>query len=103
VFCLYHAAIIMGTVVLQKIYHENAAEIAKEVNDRIAEIESTMTINKPGGEINLLNDAAGKEYVKLGEDTLYVLDKAKQYFDVTIGPLVKAWGFYRQSEGSIEK
>ncbi|ABN51797.1 FAD:protein FMN transferase [Acetivibrio thermocellus] len=92
---------LMGTVVLQKIYHENAAEIAKEVNDRIAEIESTMTINKPGGEINLLNDAAGKEYVKLGEDTLYVLDKAKQYaeisngaFDVTIGPLVKAWGVF---------
>jgi len=28
----------MGTVVLQKIYHENAAEIAKEVNDRIAEL-----------------------------------------------------------------
>jgi len=59
VFCLYHAAIILpicmklrnfnGTVVLQKIYHENAAEIAKEVNDRIAEIESTMTINKPVG------------------------------------------------------
>jgi len=83
VFCLYHAAIILpicmnsgifnGTVVLQKIYHENAAEIAKEVNDRIAEIESTMTINKPGGEINLLNDAAGKEYVKLGEDTCMCL------------------------------
>lgn len=51
--------------------------------------------------MNLLNDAAGKEYVSLGEDTLYVLDKAKQYseiskgaFDVTIGPLVKSWGVF---------
>ncbi|WP_265444637.1 FAD:protein FMN transferase [Acetivibrio straminisolvens] len=92
---------LMGTFVLQKIYHENADAIAKEVNDRITEIEAAMTINKPRGEVNLLNDAAGKEYVSLGEDTLYVLDKAKQYseiskgaFDVTIGPLVKSWGVF---------
>jgi len=91
----------MGTVIIQKIYHKDADKIAKEVNDRIAGIESAMTINKSGGEINLLNDAAGKEYVKLGEDTLYVLNKAKQYgeisngaFDVTIGPLVKSWGVF---------
>ena len=92
---------LMGTVIIQKIYHKDADKIAKEVNDRIAGIESAMTINKSGGEINLLNDAAGKEYVKLGEDTLYVLNKAKQYgeisngaFDVTIGPLVKSWGVF---------
>ncbi len=92
---------LMGTVVLQRIYHKNAEMIAKEVNGRIAEIESVMTINKPGGEVNLLNDAAGEEYVNLGKDTLYVLEKARQYseisngaFDLTIGPLVESWGVF---------
>ncbi|HPD01673.1 MAG TPA: FAD:protein FMN transferase, partial [Acetivibrio sp.] len=92
---------IMGTLVIQRIYHKEADRIHGEVNERIAGIEAKMTINKPGGEINLLNDAAGEDYVVLGDDTLYVLDKARHFsdisngvFDVTVGPLVKTWGIW---------
>jgi len=92
---------IMGTVVIQRIYHKEAEKIGEKVKKRIAEIEAKMTINKPGGEINALNDTSGKDYVVLGDDTLYVLDKARHFsdisngaFDVTIGPLVKAWGIW---------
>lgn len=91
----------MGTVIIQRIYHDNAKEISTRVNERLEKIEADMTINKPGGDINLLNDASGKEYVNIGISTLYVLDKAKEYsqisngaFDVTVGPLVKAWGVF---------
>ena len=51
---------------IQRIHHNEAERISGEVNERIAEIEAKMTINKPGGEINLLNDASGEGYVVLG-------------------------------------
>jgi len=89
----------MGTVINQRIYADNAEEISRKVMERIRQIEDDMTINKPGGEINRLNDSAGTDFVKVSEDTLYVLEKAKKFseisngaFDVTIGPLVKEWG-----------
>lgn len=92
---------IMGTLVIQSIYHKEAERISGEANERIAGIEAKMTINKPGGEINLLNNASGEDYVVLGDDTFYVLDKVKHFsdisngaFDVTVGPLVKTWGIW---------
>ena len=94
----------MGTVITQKVYGENAEKAVEEVSARMKDIEARMTVNAPGGEINRLNEAAGKERVKLGSDTMYVLDKALKFselsmgaFDVTIGPLVKAWGIFTDS------
>jgi len=91
----------MGTIISQKVYGKNAKKASDEVADKIKWIESMMTINAPGGDINKLNDSAGGEPVKLDEETIYVLDKAKNFaelsggaFDVTIGPLVKTWGIF---------
>ena len=100
----------MGTVILQRIYHGEAKSISKKVMDRLGEIEPVMTINREGGEMNSLNQAAGSDYVKLSGETLYVLNKAKTYselskgsFDVTVGPLVKAWGIYTDNQRVPEK
>lgn len=88
----------MGTIIHQKIFGENADEAAEAVRKRLVDIESKMTINKPGGEINQLNEMAGTGAVSVSSDTAYVLSKACTYaemsggaFDPTIGPLVKAW------------
>lgn len=94
----------MGTVITQKIYGEKAKVAAEEVITKIRDIENRMTINTPGGEINKLNDLAGIRGVKLSKDSIYVLEKAKHYsrisvgaFDVTLGPLIKAWGVFTDS------
>jgi len=91
----------MGTVITQRVYGKNASEAVKEVADKLRQIETMMTVNAPGGDVNHLNSEAGKNSVKLSSETLYVLEKAKKYselsggaFDVTIGPLVKAWGVF---------
>ncbi|WP_010252421.1 FAD:protein FMN transferase [Acetivibrio cellulolyticus] len=91
----------MGTVITQRIYNKNGEEIGKQVMDRIKKIESDMTITKAGGEINKLNNASGTDFVKLNEDAIFVLEKAKEFseigqgaFDVTVGPLVKEWGIF---------
>ncbi len=92
---------IMGTVISQRVYGADAEAAMKAASARIKEIEGLMTINAPGGDINSLNEAAGKDKVVLKPETVNILATAKEYaqisggaFDVTIGPLVKAWGVF---------
>lgn len=95
---------LMGTVISQRVYGDNAQKAAQDVLDKLKEIERSMTIITPGGEINKLNSEAGKNWVKLSSETLYVLEKARKFselsggaFDATIGPLVKAWGVFTEN------
>ncbi len=90
---------LMGTVVSEKVYGQNARKASAEAMARIGEIENTMTVNAQGSQAEALNEASGKESVKLDSDIMEVLETAKKYsaisggaFDVTVGPLVKAWG-----------
>jgi len=94
----------MGTVITQKVYGENAKKAVDEVSEKLKQIESTLTINAPGGEVNKLNESAGKGSIQLSNETIYLLEKAKHFaelsngaFDVTIGPLVKAWGVFTEN------
>lgn len=92
---------LMGTIISVRVYGKNAQVAADEAMKLIAGIEEKMTINKPGGEINPLNEQAGKGMVKVSEDTMHVMETAVKFaklsegvFDVTIGPLVKEWGIF---------
>jgi len=89
----------MGTIITVKAYGKNADKAADKVINRISELERIFTINDTSGEIDALNGMAGIGEVQLTNDSIYVLNKAIEYaklsegtFDVTIGPLVKAWG-----------
>ncbi len=91
----------MGTIISQEVYGESADKAADEVMKEIARLEAEMTVTKPGSEIERLNQMAGRGTVKLGPDSFYVLKTAVRYgemsggsFDVTVGPLVKTWGFF---------
>ncbi|MDF2524376.1 MAG: thiamine biosynthesis protein ApbE, partial [Clostridiales bacterium] len=95
----------MGTIITERVYGKNAKEAAAEVMVKIQELENLMTINTAGGDANKLNEAAGKDKVKLDPETIYVLETAKKYselsqgaFDVTVGPLVKAWGIQTENQ-----
>jgi FAD:protein FMN transferase len=90
---------LMGTVVSVKIYGDNGQKSAADVFKRISAIEKMMTINASGSEIDKLNSAAGKNYVKLSPESIFVISTANKYsalcngaFDITVGPLVKEWG-----------
>lgn len=100
----------MGTVINQLAYGRHAKKAMNEVAKRIYEIESLMTINAPGGEINILNDAAGKEAVRLSPETFKLLEKSINFselsrgaFDVTIGPLVREWGIHTENPRILEE
>ena len=94
----------MGTIITQRVYGSAAEAAMEETAARIKAIENLMTINAPGGDINRLNEAAGKNAVALSAETINILATAKKYaqlsggaFDVTIGPLVKAWGVFTEN------
>ncbi|MHC1721493.1 MAG: FAD:protein FMN transferase [Clostridiaceae bacterium] len=90
---------LLGTVCTVTIYDNQSEETMKKVFDRIKEIDDRMSANKAGTEVDKIAEAAGKSYVKVSEDTFYVIEKGKEYseksggiFDISIGPLVKLWG-----------
>ncbi|MFZ3132028.1 MAG: FAD:protein FMN transferase [Desulfosporosinus sp.] len=91
-------AFAMGTVISQEVYGANSQKTSDEVIAKIKYLEALMTINTPGGDVNKLNDNAGKGYVELDPETMSVLQSARKIselsggaFDVTVGPVVKAW------------
>lgn len=89
----------LGTVCTIQLYDNQSEEVITKVFDRIKDIENKMSVNKDGTEADAIANAAGKSYVKVSDDTYYVIQKGKYYsewsegkFDITIGPLVKLWG-----------
>lgn len=65
---------------------------------RIQEIEQRMSVSIADSDISKINNAAGKEAVKVNSDTFYVIQKASEHgnitqgnFDISILPIVKLW------------
>jgi thiamine biosynthesis lipoprotein len=90
---------LLGTVCSIKIYDHQSQEVLTEAFDRVASIEDKMSANKEGTEVAAIASEAGKGYVKVSDDTYYVIEKGLEYskksagvFDISIGPLVKLWG-----------
>jgi len=90
---------LLGTICTIKIYDNKSEDVMTKAFNRIKDIENKMSVNKTGTEVDAIASAAGKSYVKVSDDTFYVIKKGKYYseksggvFDITIGPLVKLWG-----------
>jgi thiamine biosynthesis lipoprotein len=89
----------MGTIISQKLYGANSKKAANEAFEKIKYLEGIMTINETGGEINKLNENAGKgniavnaETIKVFESALKISDLSQGAFDITVAPVVKLWG-----------
>lgn len=88
----------MGTVVSISLYDKKDDKILEKAFNKVKQIESELSINKEGTEIDKVNNAAGKEAVKVSKDAFINIEKGLEYsnltegsFDITIGPLVKLW------------
>ncbi|MBS4538875.1 FAD:protein FMN transferase [Clostridium sp. D2Q-11] len=88
----------LGTIINISIYDEAPEGIFEKVFNRIEEIENKMSLNIEDSEINKINYNAGKDSVKVSQDTYNVIERGKFYsdkteghFDITIGPLVELW------------
>lgn len=77
---------------------DNAQSGLDAAIDRLKEIEQRMSATLPDSDISMLNANAGKQPVKVHEDTFYVIKTALQYskltdgaFDITTLPIGMLW------------
>ncbi|MCK4822143.1 FAD:protein FMN transferase [bacterium] len=97
------SSLLMGTVAEITVQHKDptvARKVIQHAFDEGKRIENLLSIYKKESEISMVNLKAGLEEVKVSEDSLYVIEKALYYselsdgvFDITVGPLIELWGF----------
>lgn len=102
-------AVEMGTLFRITLYarDEKLAEAASTAaRKRVAELNAALSDYLPESEINRLSSSSGKgRAVKVSDDLWNVLslsqriaEKTEGAFDVTVGPLVKAWRHTRRQQ-----
>jgi thiamine biosynthesis lipoprotein len=78
------------------------AETVEEVFEEIDRIDQQMSNYKPESELSQINRLAASEDVLVDPNLFALLRTSLRYsedtggaFDITVGPLMKAWGFFR--------
>lgn len=95
----------MDTVMTLKAYGPNAETAVKESFKRVDEIEQMASANIETSDVSKINNASGKEYVKVHPEIIKMIKTSIQYsklcegaFDITVGPLIKLWGIGTSNE-----
>lgn len=72
----------------------------EEALDEIERVEAQLSLYRPASEVSRLNARAAREPIRVTPNLFQLLQKARQFyretggaFDITIGPLVRCWGF----------
>lgn len=91
----------MGTIVEVALLGENqekAERAALQAFHEIRRIEQLMSPKIETGDVFRINQSAGKEWVEVSPETLYVVKKSIDIsvlseggFDITLGPLIELW------------
>ena len=95
----------MGTVFTVVAYGRDARTLAQVVNEAFEEIDrvdAQMSNYRPESELGGINRRAARQSVmveprlfQLIRDSLRYSEETGGAFDITVGPLMKAWGFFR--------
>lgn len=89
----------MDTAMVLSVYGENADKAAGDAEEEIYRLDSLLSRTNEASKVSLLNSAEGK-MVPVGEEICNLIQTAGTYtdltggaFDITIAPVVTAWGF----------
>ncbi len=81
---------------------EPLRRIAGEAFAAIDDLESRVSARRPGNQVSAVNCEAGRQPVRVAPDVLEMVlfadrlwEETVGAFDITVGPLLDAWGFYR--------
>ncbi|WP_434798344.1 FAD:protein FMN transferase [Terrisporobacter vanillatitrophus] len=98
---LHQKNFFFNTKVFQKISTENvdAELILRKSTEIMKNLEILLSFYNDNSDVSRINKNAGKDFVKVSEDTFEIVKKSIYYskltnglFDITIAPLVKMWG-----------
>jgi thiamine biosynthesis lipoprotein len=97
----------MGGVYTVVVYGPDRTRLEAAVNaafDEIQRLDELLSNYKPTSEWSEMNRLAGTRPVRVPEELFRLLVACQEYsrqsegaFDITVGPLMKVWGFYRGS------
>lgn len=89
---------LLHTVVQLSIYHKGQEKVMDEAVETIKELESLLSATKEGSDVYRINEAAGKEPVKVDKRTIEVIQAALETsewsggrFDISIGIINQLW------------
>ncbi|MDY4761040.1 FAD:protein FMN transferase [Streptococcus thoraltensis] len=89
---------LLHTVVQLSIYHEHQEKVMDEAIDYIKEMEKLLSTNLEGADVYKINQAAGKQAVKVDPRTFEIIKAAQDMskksngkFDVSIGAVTNLW------------
>lgn len=94
----------MDTVMNLMVYHKDGESILLEAEKEIHHLEDLFSVTKEKSNVAQLNQQAGKASVPISEETAELLSIGKALtketagaFDMTVSPVVKAWGFTEET------
>lgn len=95
---------LMDTYVTVRAFGEGAKDAVSAAFEEMRRIEGLTSRFVPTSDVSRVNQAAGLDPVQVSDETFMLLEKAQECselsggaFDVTIGPVVDAWGFGTES------
>ncbi len=88
----------MDTFMSYKLYGINAKKAIEEIKTYVSDLDKKLSLYRKNSEISQINENAGKDYVKVSDETFEILSDAKKLceysngnLDITIAPLTKLW------------
>lgn len=103
---------IFNTKVFQKISTENVNGelILKKSTEIMKKLEHILSFYNDNSDITKINKNAGKDFVNISNSTFEIVKKSKYYsqltnglFDISVAPLVKAWGICNDNPEVLNK
>lgn len=96
---------VMGSVTAIVAYGDDAKRVQTAISDALDEarrLDDMLSNYKPNSEWSKMNRLAAHEPVRLSPELFHLLAACVEYsresegaFDISVGPLMKAWGFYK--------
>ena len=97
----------MGSLIGIVAYGNDAGRVRAAISDALdeaARLDAMLSNYKPSSEWSEMNRAAAQHPVRVSEELFHLLSTCMEYsresegtFDISVGPLMKVWGFYKQS------
>lgn len=89
----------INEITLYDITKKDGDRILEECESILKDIDNKMSRQITSSEVSEINNQAGKNYVKVSDDTYYVIKESIDFsnisndtFDISVGPIVDLWG-----------
>lgn len=97
--------ILMDTPVKLTAYGPNGKKAVEESFQRVEEIDKMASSNISTSDVSMINNASGKNYVKVHPEIIKMIETSIKYsklsegaWDITLGPIINLWGIGTDKE-----